>query len=215
MQFPVHNVEGQVVEQVQIEDSVFAQPFNEGLVHQAMVRQLANARQGTADTKTRGLVSGSTRKLYRQKHTGRARRGSIRSPLLRGGGIVFGPHPRSYRQGMPKKMRRLALKCVLSAKASSGEMVVIDRFQMSQPKATEMGRILKALGVDSSILIATLGPESDVILSARNLAGTKTLPAGLLNVVDVLSYKFLVITVEGLRHLEKLLVGGRTATQVG
>lgn len=215
MQFPVHNVEGQVVEQVQIEDSVFAQPFNEGLVHQAMVRQLANARQGTADTKTRGLVSGSTRKLYRQKHTGRARRGSIRSPLLRGGGIVFGPHPRSYRQGMPKKMRRLALKCVLSAKASSGEMVVIDRFQMSQPKATEMGRILKALGVDSSILIATLGPESDVILSARNLAGTKTLPAGLLNVVDVLSYKFLVITVEGLRHLEKLLIGGRTATQVG
>ncbi len=215
MQFPVHNVEGQVVEQVQIEDSVFAQPFNEGLVHQAMVRQLANARQGTADTKTRGLVSGSTRKLYRQKHTGRARRGSIRSPLLRGGGIVFGPHPRSYRQRMPKKMRRLALKCVLSAKASSGEMVVIDRFQMSQPKAMEMGRILKALGVDSSILIATLGPESDVILSARNLAGTKTLPAGLLNVVDVLSYKFLVITVEGLRHLEKLLIGGRTATQVG
>ena len=215
MQFPVHNVEGQVVEQVQIEDSVFAQPFNEGLVHQAMVRQLANARQGTADTKTRGLVSGSTRKLYRQKHTGRARRGSIRSPLLRGGGIVFGPHPRSYRQRMPRKMRRLALKCVLSAKASSGEMVVIDRFQMSQPKATEMGRILKALGVDSSILIATLGPESDVILSARNLAGTKTLPAGLLNVVDVLSYKFLVITVEGLRHLEKLLIGGRTATQLG
>ena len=215
MQFPVHNVEGQVVEQVQIEDSVFAQPFNEGLVHQAMVRQLANARQGTADTKTRGLVSGSTRKLYRQKHTGRARRGSIRSPLLRGGGIVFGPHPRSYRQRMPKKMRRLALKCVLSAKASSGEMVVIDRFQMSQPKAMEMGRILKALGVDSSILIATLGPESDVILSARNLAGTKTLPAGLLNVVDVLSYKFLVITVEGLRHLEKLLIGGRTATQLG
>ena len=215
MQFPVHNVEGQVVEQVQIEDSVFAQPFNEGLVHQAMVRQLANARQGTADTKTRGLVSGSTRKLYRQKHTGRARRGSIRSPLLRGGGIVFGPHPRSYRQRMPRKMRRLALKCVLSAKASSGEMVVIDRFQMSQPKAMEMGRILKALGVDSSILIATLGPESDVILSARNLAGTKTLPAGLLNVVDVLSYKFLVITVEGLRHLEKLLIGGRTATQLG
>lgn len=215
MQFPVHNVEGQVVEQVQIEDSVFAQPFNEGLVHQAMVRQLANARQGTADTKTRGLVSGSTRKLYRQKHTGRARRGSIRSPLLRGGGIVFGPHPRSYRQRMPRKMRRLALKCVLSAKASSGEMVVIDRFQMSQPKAMEMGRILKALGVDSSILIATLGPESDVILSARNLAGTKTLPAGLLNVVDVLSYKFLVITVEGLRHLEKLLMGGRTDTQVG
>ena len=215
MQFPVHNVEGQVVEQVQIEDSVFAQAFNEGLVHQAMVRQLANARQGTADTKTRGLVSGSTRKLYRQKHTGRARRGSIRSPLLRGGGIVFGPHPRSYRQRMPRKMRRLALKCVLSAKASSGEMVVIDRFQMSQPKAMEMGRILKALGVDSSILIATLGPESDVILSARNLAGTKTLPAGLLNVVDVLSYKFLVITVEGLRHLEKLLIGGRTATQLG
>src|SRR4030042_6506368 len=111
MQFSVHDTSGQVVDHIEIEDNIFAIPFNEAVVHQAMVRQLANARQGTADTKTRGEVPGSTRKVYRQKHTGRARRGNIRSTLLRGGGVVFGPHPRSYRQRMPKKMRRLAVKC--------------------------------------------------------------------------------------------------------
>src|SRR4030042_791514 len=131
-----------------------------------MVRQLANARQGTADTKTRSEVSGSTRKLYHQKHTGRARRGSIKSPLLRGGGIVFGPHPRSYRQRMPKKMRRLALRCMLSAKAQSGEMVIVERFQLAQPKTTEMAGVLKALGVDHSALIVTSEPEVNVIKSA-------------------------------------------------
>src|SRR5512136_2706742 len=101
MQFPVRNASGEVVSQIDVQDGVFGIPFNESVVHQAMVRQLANARLGTVAVKTRGEVSGSTRKLYRQKHTGRARRGDIRSPLLRGGGVVFGPKPRSYRQAMP------------------------------------------------------------------------------------------------------------------
>ena len=204
MQVSVRNTLGQVVDNIEIEDNIFALPFNQGVVHQAMVRQLANARLGTADTKTRGEVSGSTRKLYPQKHTGRARRGSRRSPLLRGGGVVFGPHPRSYRQKMPKKMRRLALKCMLSAKAQSGELVVVDQLELLQPKTKEMLQIVKALGVDSSALIVTPEPEVNIIRSARNLPGIKTLPAALLNVVDLLSYKSLIITIAGVHCIEQI-----------
>ena len=117
MQVSVYNKNGEVVRQIDVADNVFDVPLNEALVHQALVRQQANARQGTASTKTRGEVAGSKQKMYRQKHTGRARAGSVRSPLRRGGGITFGPKPRDYRQAMPKKMRQLAIKCVLSAKA--------------------------------------------------------------------------------------------------
>ena len=215
MQFPVHNTSGKVTDHIEIEDDIFALPFNEAVVHQAMVRQLANARIGAADTKTRGEVSASTRKPFRQKHTGLARRGSRRSPLLRGGGVIFGPHPRSYRQRMPKKMRRLALRCVLSAKAQSDEMVIVDQFQLTQPKTIEMSRMLKALGVDSSVLIVTHEPEFNLIKSARNLPRTKTLPAALLNVVDLLSYKFLVITVAGVRHAEQIWGRREIAQGVG
>lgn len=204
MQLPVRNVSGKVVDNVEIRDDIFAVPFNETVVHQAMVRQLANARLGTAATKTRGEVSGSTRKLFRQKGTGRARRGSRRAPLLRGGGITFGPHPRSYRQRMPKKMRRLALRCVLSAKASSGEMVIVDRFALTGPRTADMASILKALGANRSALIVTAQPEVNVIKAARNLPRMRTLPAALLNVVDILSYKSLVITTDGLRRVEEI-----------
>ncbi len=208
MQFPVHDTSGDIADHIEIDDDIFAIPFNEAVVHQAMVRQLANARLGAADTQTRGEVTASTRKPFRQKHTGLARRGSRRSPLLRGGGVIFGPHPRSYRQRMPKKMRRLALKCILSAKAQSEEMVIVEQFQLAQPKTIEMSRTLKALGINSSTLIVTSEPEINVIMSARNLPKTKTLPAALLNVVDLLSYKFLVITVAGVRHTEQIW-GGR------
>lgn len=215
MDFPVRNTEGETVERVQLEDRVFALPFNEGVVHQAMLRQLANARQGTADTKTRGEVSGSTRKVYRQKHTGRARRGSLRSPLLRGGGVVFGPHPRSYEQRMPRKMRRLAIRCVLSAKVSSGELVVVDRLDLKECKTLEMARILKALEVQGSALVVTLKPEAELVKAARNLPRTKTSPAALLNVVDLLSHKFLVITVDGVRCVEDILTRQRCASGSG
>jgi len=215
MQVTVRNTSGQIIDRIEVGDSIFAVSFNEAVVHQAMVRQLANARLGTADTKTRGEVSGSTRKLYSQKHTGRARRGSIKSPLLRGGGIVFGPHPRNYRQRMPKKMRRLALRCVLSAKASSGELVVVEQFGLTRPKTAEMAQMLKALGVDSSALIVTAEPEVNVIRSACNLPGIKTLPASLLNVVDLLSHKFLVITVAGIQKVEQIWGRGPFAPQQG
>jgi large subunit ribosomal protein L4 len=215
VELPVRDVRGQTVDRIRLDDRVFGLPFNESVVHQAMVRQLANARLGTADTKTRGEVSGSKRKVYRQKHTGRARRGGIRSPLLRGGGVAFGPHPRTYRQRMPKKMRRLALRCVLSAKASSGELVVVDRFQLEQLKTAEMAHILKALDVEASALVVTLKTESNVVKAARNLPRTKTLQAALLSVLDVLSHRFLVITVDGIRCVEDILMRQRCASRVG
>lgn len=214
MQFSVYDTSGQVIDHIEAESNIFGIPFNEAVVHQAMVRQLANARLGAADTQTRGEVSATTRKPFRQKHTGMARRGSRRSPLLRGGGIIFGPHPRSYRQRMPKKMRRLALRCILSAKAQSGELVIVERFQLTQPKTIDMAQTLKALGVYSSALIVTSAPEVNVIKSARNLPRIKTLPAALLNVVDLLSYKFLVITVVGVRCVEQIWGSRKIAQEV-
>ncbi len=204
MQVPVYSLTGEVVEHVEISDQVFAVPFNEGVVHQAMVRQQANARQGTASTKTRSEVSGSTAKLFRQKGTGLARAGSRRSPLRRGGGITFGPQPRSYRQAMPKKMRQLAIRCVLSAKAGDGELKVLKELKLKEPKTKQMAQILTALGVDSSALIVTSEPEDSVVKSARNLKGIKTMPANLINVLDILSYKILLMTVTAVRKVEQL-----------
>jgi len=204
VQVPVYSLAGEVVKHIEISDEVFAVPFNQAVVHQAMVRQRANARQGTASTKTRSEVSGSTRKMFRQKHTGLARAGSRRSPLRRGGGVAFGPKPRSYRQAMPKKMRRLALRCVLSAKAGDGELKVVEQMTLPEPKTKQMVQILAALGVDSSALVVTSEPEVNVVKSARNLAGIKTIPANLLNVVDILSYKMLLMTEAAVRKAEQL-----------
>lgn len=204
MQIPVYSLTGEVVEHIEISDQVFAVPFNEGVVHQAMVRQQANARQGTASTKTRSEVSGSTRKLYRQKGTGFARAGGRRSPLRRGGGIAFGPKPRSYRQTMPKKMRQLAIRCVLSAKAKDKELKVLEELKLEESKTKNMVQILTALGVDSSALIVTSEPEGSVVKSARNLKGIKTMPANLINVLDILSYKILLMTVTAVHKVEQL-----------
>lgn len=204
MEVPVYSLTREVVKHIEISDDVFGVPFNQAVVHQATVRQRANARQGTTNTKTRGEVSGSTRKLYAQKHTGHARAGNIRSPLRRGGGIIFGPKPRNYRQAMPKKMRQLALRCVLSAKAGDGELMILEQLKLDEPKTKEMVRILVALGVDSSALIATSEPEENVVKSARNLPGVKTIPASLLNVIDLLSYKMLLMTEAAVRKVEQL-----------
>ena len=204
MQVPVYNMSGEVVKQIDIDDSVFAVPLNEAVVHQALVRQLANARQGTASTKTRSEVAGSKQKMYRQKGTGRARAGSIRSPLRRGGGVAFGPKPRSYRQAMPKKMRRLALKCVLSAKAKDKEMMVLDELKLDEPKTKEIIKLLAALGVESSAIIATGEPMENVVKSASNIPGVATVPAQLLNVVDITSHKLLLMTEDAVRQVEKI-----------
>ena len=206
VQVPVHSIEGEVVDHIELNEAVFGVPVGQAVVHQAMVRQLANARQGTVGSKTRSQVSGGGRKLFRQKGTGFARRGSRRAPILRGGGVAFGPHPRNFRQAMPKKMRRLALRCILSAKVAGEEMIVIDEFALEEPKTKEMARILANLGVDSSALIVTAEPDPNVYKSARNLERTKTLPASMLNVVDLLSNRRLMITVAAVKVVEEMWV---------
>lgn len=204
MQVPVYNLSREVVKNIDISDYVFAVPENVGLVHQAVVRQKANARQGTADTKTRSEVAGSSKKLHRQKHTGMARAGTRRSPTRRGGGIIFGPHPRDYRQDMPKKMRQLALRCVLSAKAGSGELMILEQLALDEVRTKRMSGIIKTLEIDSPVLIVTEDVNKNVVMSARNIRGTKTLPASLLNVVDLLSFKMLLMTEAAVRKAEQL-----------
>jgi len=204
VKLPVYSLSGEVVEETEVNQAVFDLPFNQAVVHQAMVRQLANGRQGTVSTKGRGEVSGSTRKLYAQKHTGRARRGSIKSPLLRGGGVVFGPKPRSYRQAMPRKMRRLALKCLLSAKVRDGDVRLVDGLDFEAPRTKDVMNVLSSLGIESSALILTAQSAPNVVKSAANLPEVKVLPSGLINVVDLLSYKMLVATVPAIRNIEQM-----------
>jgi large subunit ribosomal protein L4 len=204
MQAPVYNLAGEVVDNIEISDKVFGVPFNEALVHQSVLRQQANARQGNASTKTRGNVSGSTRKLYKQKGTGSARAGSIKSPLRRGGGIVFGPHPRDYHQAMPKSMRRLALRCVLSAKLEDGELKILESFKLDEIKTKNVVSILDAMQVDKTTLVVTGEGNVNLVKSARNLPGVKTLPANLLNVVDIISHNTLLIEVNAVRIAEQL-----------
>lgn len=204
MQIDVYNQKGEKTGKISLSDAVFSIPFNEAVVHQALVMQLANRRQGTVDTKTRAEVAKSTRKLFNQKHTGRARRGSAKSPLLKGGGVAFGPHQRSYRQAMPKKMRRLALKCVLSAKASSGDLKVVDKFELNEPNTKQVLDMLVALGIDTSVIIATGGVEDYAFKSARNIVAVKMVLASLLNVADLLSCKGLVMTADAVKKVEEL-----------
>ena len=204
MQVPVYGLAGEVINQVELSEEVFGVPFNEAVVHQAMVMQMANRRQGTASTKSRSEVRGSTRKLYAQKHTGRARRGDIKSPLLRGGGVAFGPKPRLYRQSMPKGMRRLALKCVLSSKIREENLKVIEKFAFEEPRTKDVVDMLAAVGVDSTALIVSEYSNPNMIKSARNLANVKTLPSSLVNVLDLLSYKALVISVPALYNIDRI-----------
>jgi large subunit ribosomal protein L4 len=201
---PIYSLNGEVVDQIELSQAIFALPFNEAVVHQAMTRQLASRRQGTASTKTRGEVIGSTRKLYSQKHTGRARRGDVKSPLLRGGGVVFGPKPRAYRQSMPKKMRKLALKCLLSAKVREGNIKLVQELDFKGPRTKDMINILSSLGIDSSTLILTAQSTPNVVKSAANLPEVKVLPSALINVLDLLSYEMLVATVPAIRNIEQI-----------
>jgi len=201
---PVYILNGEVVDQIELSQAIFDLPFNWAVVHQAMAGQLANRRHGTVSTKTRGEVKGSTRKLYRQKHTGRARRGDIKSPLLRGGGVVFGPKPRTYRQSMPRKMRKLALKCLLSAKVREGNIRLVQELDFKEPKTKDMINVLSSLGIDSSTLILTAQSTPNVVKSAANLPEVKVLPSDLINVLDLLSYEMLVATVPAIRNIEQI-----------
>jgi large subunit ribosomal protein L4 len=210
VQLPVYNLSGEVVRQIEVDDKVFAAPFNEAVVHQVMVGMQANARQGTSSTKTRSMVSGSTRNLFRQKGTGEARAGSAKSALRRGGAITFGPHPRDYRQDTPKKMRQLAIRCVLSAKASDGELKVLDGFNFEGPKTKKMLEVLAALKVESSALVITPESEPNLIKSARNIPQINTSNVNVINILDIMSHKTLLMTEAAVHVAEKLWGNGST-----
>ena len=204
MKLAVLDAEGKQLRQISVDDSVFGIAPNIGVVHQAFLAQRANQRRGTASTKTRGQVQGSTAKIRRQKYTGRARQGGSRSPTRVGGGVTFGPHPRSYRQALPKKMRRLAIRSALSGKAADGQLHVIDRLGFSQPRTKEIVRILHNSGIERSVLIVTEERDRSTHVSARNLPRAKVLPAAYLNVVDLVTHRDLLLTEEAVRRIEGL-----------
>jgi len=204
VQVPVKNTAGETLREIEISDYVFGVKPNQSLAHQALIRQLANERHGTASAKTRTEVAGSTKKMYAQKHTGRARPGSAKSPLRKGGGIIFPPKPRDYHQAIPKKMRRLALRSVLSSKVAEKKLIVLDGFGLNAPKTRDMSGILDVLGIESSALIALEQPDVNVVKSARNIPGITTIQANLLNVADIMSHKVLVMTVNAVRKAEEL-----------
>lgn len=203
MDLEVFNVKGEKTGKIKVSDYIFGEKVNEAVVHQAVQMQLANKRQGTADTQTRSDVSRSSKKLYQQKHTGRARRGSATSPLLKGGGVVFGPHPRSYRQDMPKKMRRLALRSVLSGKARDGEIKVVDKLELKEPKTKIMSDMLDALNIDTAIIGVALSNDF-ITLACSNIPGIKTTMVSMLNVSDLLSYKTLLLDVAAVKRIEEI-----------
>jgi len=200
----VFDVKGEKTGKIKVSDYVFGQAVNEAVVHQALVMQLANRRQGTADSQTRSDVSRSTKKAYAQKHTGRSRRGGATSPLLKGGGVVFGPHPRSYRQDMPRKMRRLALRSVLSGKVSSGEVKVLKKLDLQEPKTKLMSDILEALGIEGTAIIGVATGKDNITTACSNLPGVKPTMVSMLNVADLLSYNTLVLDVDAVRRIEEL-----------
>ena len=204
MQVPIINVEGAQVGIADLRDDIFNIEPNRAVMHQALVRQLANARLGTAKTKTRAEVSGSGIKMWRQKGTGRARQGQKRAPHWRKGGIVFGPRPRSYEQAMPKKMRRLALKSALSVKAQAGQLVLVDGLALAAPKTKEVAGLVKRLANDRStlIILPAANDNDNVVRSARNLVRVKTLRHDYLNVRDLLGYDVLLMPVTAIEQIE-------------
>jgi large subunit ribosomal protein L4 len=203
LQAPFFDALGERNGEVDLPKTVFDEKPNMPVMHQAYLRQLANARQGTASTKTRGDVAGGGAKPYRQKGTGRARHGSIREPSMKGGGTVFGPHPRSYEQRMPKQMRRLALRSALSQKALDGQVRVIESFVFDEPKTKQAADLMTAIGFDNSALIVLPAPNVVVSRSFENLSGTKTILARNLNIRDLFTHNFLLLSKDCLELLEE------------
>ncbi|MBM3134789.1 MAG: 50S ribosomal protein L4 [Chloroflexi bacterium] len=202
-QASVYNMAGEIVDKVELAEDIFGVEIKPAVMHQALTRQQANARQGTADTKRRGEVAGGGAKPWRQKGTGRARQGSTRSPLWKGGGVVFGPHPRKYTQAMPRQARRLALKSALTAKAVEQRLIVVDELRVSAPKTKEMVAILEQLAIPSSALILLAERDDDLEKAARNLPLVKTLPVQALNLADLLKYDYLVVPKSALAAIEE------------
>ena len=205
MEIAVRNMAGEQVGAVELPAQVFEAPINTALMHQALVRQLANARQGTSKTLTRSEVNRTKAKWYRQKGTGRARHGSRNAPIFVGGGVAHGPKPRSYRQQMPRKMRRAALRSALSVKAADAHIVLLDELKLEQPKTRELVAILERLAVSDSALVLLAEQDEVVQKSARNVPNIKTLRASYLNIRDLLGYENVVIPLASLDVITSLL----------
>jgi len=202
----VYNMQGTQVGEMELNADVFGIAVNKAVLHSAVVLQMASLRRGTSSTKLRGEVRGGGRKPWRQKGTGRARAGSSRSPLWRGGGVLFGPKPRSYDFSLPKKVRRLALKSALSDKVQNGKLIVLEDLQFEAPKTKQITGLLEALKVSDKALVVTGEINEVVEKSARNIPGVGALDASGLNVYDILNHDTLVVTRDAVAKVEEVLV---------
>ena len=199
----LYNIAGQENGEIELNDSVFGVDYNEAVIHQAVVRQMANERLGTHATKTRGLVRGGGKKPWKQKGTGRARVGSIRSPLWVGGGTVFGPTPRSHAKDMPRKARQLAVKSALSEKLRANELIVIDAIDFEAPKTKNVVKMLADLHSEGKALI--VDGARNTVLSARNIPGVKAYAPSGLNIYDIVNTDKLFLTQEAVKKIEEVL----------
>jgi len=195
---------GKDVGSVELSDVLFAAPVNTAVLHQVVTAQLAGRRTGTADTKTRGEIRGGGRKPYRQKGTGRARQGTVTAPHYRGGGVVFGPHPRSYEQRLPRKMKRLALRGALTAKFGDEAIKVIDTFGLDAIRTKELAAVLSALHATGRVLVVSPGRDQTLELSARNLPTVEIILADSLNVVDLLKADLVLIEQPALARMQEV-----------
>jgi large subunit ribosomal protein L4 len=206
----VYNMEGEVVTEVELNPSVFGVPVNTAVLHQVVTVQLLNRRQGNASTKTRSEVSGSTKKLYRQKGTGRARQGGIRAPHRRGGGVVFGPHPHPYHATVPRKMRRLAIQSALSDKAANDQIVVLDELALDEPRTRVIVEMLDLLPVERNVLFLMPERDENLVRSVRNIPTAKVQHVSSINVIELLKHEYLIVPFETLRQLEQAFGDGST-----
>lgn len=206
----VYNMDGEVVTEVELNPSVFGVPVNAAVLHQVVTVQLLNRRQGNASTKTRSQVSGSTKKLYRQKGTGRARQGSIRAPHRRGGGVAFGPHPHPYHATVPRKMRRLALLSALSDKAANDQIIVLDELTLDEVRTKTVVELIEKLPVERNILFMVPERDENLVLSVRNIRGAKVQHVASINVVELLKHEYLILPFATLRQLEVTFGDGTT-----
>ena len=200
----VYDIKGKKVSDIELADSVFGIEPNENIVHAVLVNYLANQRQGTQSTKTRAEVRGGGKKPWRQKGTGRARQGSIRAPQWIKGGIALGPKPRSYKYTVNKKEKRLAIKSVLSSKVIEKELTVVDKLELKEIKTKSMVKALTALKVEGKTLIIVPEKNTNVVMSARNIEGVKTITANNINVFDLLKYNNLILPVDTVKKFEEV-----------
>ena len=202
-EFPLYGMRGEMIGSIEVRDDSFSSPVNKDVLYDVVLMYMARRRAGTASTKTRGEVRGGGRKPWRQKGTGRARHGSIRSPIWVGGGVVFGPKPRDYGYSVPKKMRRLATKSAISAKMEDGAIVFVQSMDPELPKTKEMVKILEGFGIrDEKTLIVVKEAGRNLLLASRNLRNVRVVRASDLNALDLLSADKIIMTVDATRDLE-------------